>query len=242
MRPPIVWIFTVCWNEAVMMPWFLRWYSSFAEQIIVWDEFSTDGTRDIVKTCPKAELRDWPYHGLDDNKFTFAVNNWYKEARLRADWVMWPDVDEILYHPDPRKHLAESHYACIPARGYAMISEAGPPYPTETGQIFDHVNMGVPQENYNKWLIWRPQCEVIHGIGRHDVPRVNGPISGEMDWKLLHYHYFGTRYTRARNARNYERAVDKKFAWNYAPAAAGHRGTPEWVESMISETRLQKIV
>lgn len=234
-----IWVYTISFNEAVMMPYFLRHYSTFADKIIVFDEHSTDGTRDMVLDCPKAELRDWPFHGLDDERFIQAVNNWYKEARGQADWVMWPDVDEILYHTNPIDVLQNERCAIIPARGYAMISRSGPP--DGDGQIYDYVRMGVPQSNYDKWIIWRPSVEKWHTHGRHDRPMCNGPRSENFQFKLLHYHFFGVEYTRVRNRRNYDRCLDKRFAWNYAPGMT-IRGTEAWVQKMLDTNQLFDVI
>src|SRR3990172_8660514 len=162
---PKVWVFSVCWNEALLMPYFLRHYSTLASQIIIWDEQSTDGTREIIQSCPKAQLRDWPCKGLDDDRFLEAVNNWYKMARGSADWVMWPDIDEILYHPNPLQVLASANGDMVHATGYAMISKGNPP--SGEGQIYDELRTGCRQNNYDKWIIWRPGVEIQHTAGRH---------------------------------------------------------------------------
>lgn len=235
-----VWVFTISWNENPMMKFFLRHYSTFAEKIIVWDENSTDGTQDIIRSCPQAELRHWPHQGLDDDKFIFAVNNWYREAVGKADWVMWPDVDEILYHPCPVQVLeANASYDVLPGMGYAMVSNE--PIPTGDGQIYDYVKTGVPQQNYNKWIIWKPHVQILHTHGRHDVPKCQGRVSGEMDFKLLHYHYFSPEYTASRNQRNYNRACNKRFAWNYAPGM-NIRGTPAWVKEQLDSGNVVPVV
>lgn len=262
-----VWIFTISYNESVMIGYFLRHYSTFADKIIVFDEQSTDGTRDIIKSFPKAELRPWPHKGLDDNRFLEAVNNWYKEARGKADWVMWPDVDELLWHPDPLKSLEHDMRVVqsniVQAEGFGMISESGPP--KHDGQIYEVCNKGIRQDNYDKYIIWRPEIDIKHQHGRHtylagdgrvEHPIVSGPRSDlpwfrsycpatQSGWKLLHYHYFGTAYTQQRNQRNYERAVDKKYAWNYAPKAnfdPKQNGSVAWVEKAIKGGRLQTVV
>jgi len=220
------------------MPYFLRHYSTLASQIIIWDEQSTDGTREIIQSCPKAQLRDWPCKGLDDDRFLEAVNNWYKMARGSADWVMWPDIDEILYHPNPLQVLASANGDMVHATGYAMISKGNPP--SGEGQIYDELRTGCRQNNYDKWIIWRPGVEIQHTAGRHTYgwqwPRCNGRRSTKPNFKLLHYHYFGVDYTRQRNKRNYDRACNKRYAWNYSD---GHNNNPKqngsvaWVKAML---------
>ena len=236
-----IWVFTICWNEALMMPWFLRHYSTFADKIIVFDEQSTDGTRDIVKSCPKAELRDWDGHGLNDVEFQNAVNTRYLEARWNADWVMWPDVDEILYHSDMKRFMSVQQSDVVPSTGYAMIGDLG----SEAGsQIYDIIKTGYPQDNYSKWIIWRPEIEIVHNVGRHDRPKTNARFGSRFEVKLLHYHYFTPEYTKQRNERNKDRAIDKKFAWNYEKPAVdqAHRGTHTWVQGLIDNSRIMQVV
>jgi len=227
-----------------MMPYFLRHYSTFADRIILWDEQSTDGTREIINSFPKAELREWPHKGLDDDRFLEAVNNWYKIAIGKAEWVMWPDIDEILYHDDPIKVVQEAKGDMLPATGYAMISEGVPALPE--GQIYDTVRMGCRQKNYDKSIIWRSDVDVQHTHGRHAYGMEWPKCSGRRyDWvprfKLLHYHYFGVNYTKERNQRNYDRACNKRFAWNYDQSHnrdPNQSGSVEWVRKLMDNNHL----
>src|SRR5881396_391258 len=246
---PRVWVFAICWNEAEMMPFFLRHYSTFAERIVIFDEQSTDGTRELIKACPVAELREWPHKGLDDDRFMDAVNNRYKEARGKADWVMWPDIDEFLYHPEPLKVLGEAKEDALPSTGYALISTNG--FPKGNAQIYQHVTTGIRQPNYDKTIIWRPSVNIHHTHGRHspngDWPGCNGGVKGkDPKFLLLHCHHIGgIEFTRAKNQRNYERAREKRFAWNYS---AEHNSNPlqvgslAWVEDAVNNKKLKQVM
>lgn len=223
----------------------------------MFDEFSTDDTREIVKKCPKAEMRKYPFRGLDDERFLEAVNSWYKESRGKADFVIWADPDEILYHPEPLAMLANCTDDAIQVTGYGMISKEGPPDPkVVVSNIFDVYRMGVRQANYDKITIWRPEVNLQHQHGRHtyldpaggiDWPR--GPRSvcrmGKSGWKLLHYHYFGVDYTAQRNRRNYARAVNKRFAWNYSADTEKNpkqNGTTAWVAAHIQANDMIDVI
>lgn len=239
-----IWVFTICKDEAALIKYFLRHYSTFADRIIVFDEQSTDGTREALAACPLVELREWQGRGLDDEAFVRAINTVYLEARGKADWVMWPDIDELLYAPDVRAVLAEATEDMVLARGYALISANG--IPTGDGQLYEIVRTGFRQPNYDKAICWRPEREIRHTIGRHSYPgqwpRCNGTVGVRARLKLLHAHHAGgVPWTAIVNRRNYERAVNKRYAWNYAP---DHNRNPEqcgslaWVRRLIADRRL----
>lgn len=223
---PKVWTFTVCWNEALLAPWFVRHYSPWVDRMVIWDERSTDGTREILKACPKVDLRDWHSNGLDDEVFMVAVNEWTKEAQNEADYVAFVDIDELLYHPNMLDLLdnlldeSEDIPFVIPATGYALINPAGLVSTDLTGQVYDHVRTGVRQPNYDKRILWRSDLDITQAIGRHyypgQWPKHNGVEALDHGVKLLHLHHLGgVEHTMARNARNYLRARDKKYAWNF---------------------------
>lgn len=224
-----------------MLPWFLKHYETFADKIIIWDENSDDGSRKIIKNHPKCELRDWPYRGLDDEKFLHAVNNWSREAIGKADWIIWPDIDELLWHPDPIAALTAPDGDVIPSVGYALIAKE-PPHLGIGHQIYDVVRTGYRQTNYDKRIIWRTHVEMQHTIGRHtygnDWPRFRGRLASNTEFKLLHCHHLGgVGFTEQRNRRNYARAVNKKYAWNYAPGEKS-AGTEHWVQELIEGNKL----
>lgn len=240
-------VLTICKDEREMIPFFLAHYSTFADRIIVWDEQSTDGTREIIKAHPKAELREWPHKGLDDQRFIHAVNSYYREFQ-DSTWVMWPDVDEFLYHPNMLKLLSESQEPMIAATGYALISKDG--FPRGAGQIYEQVKTGFPQPNYDKIICWRPQFLVQHTIGRHTYPgqwpKCNGqPLSPKPKLKLFHCHHVGgVEHTRQINARNHKRAVDKRYSWNYHEEHNKKEqvGTVAWVEDLLARDALYDVV
>lgn len=240
-------VLTIAFNERPMMELFLRHYSTFADRIVVWDENSNDGTRELIKACPVAELRDWPHKGLDDQKFQHAVNSYYRKFQ-DSQWVMWPDVDEFLYHPNMLEVLRDTKESVIGSTGYALISKEG--FPRGAGQIYEQVKTGFPQPNYDKIICWRPQFLMQHAIGRHTYPgqwpKVNGqPVNPKPKLKLFHCHHIGgVKATELRNQRNYDRAIDKKFAWNMTAEVNTPQqvGTVAWVEDLLARDALYDVV
>lgn len=233
-----VWIFTVCWNEARMAPWFLRHYAPWVDRIIAWVEPSTDGTEEILRACPKVSINRWQHEGLDDEAFMLAVNQCY-QGRMPADWVAFVDMDELLWHPDIVSLLTHAKADVIQATGYALLSPTGWPKDDFHCQIYDHVPTGVPQWNYNKILLSRPRAMLQHTIGRHSYdgtfPKYQGRLMCGSGLKLFHCHYIGgPEDTAERNQRNYDRCRDKKYAWNMVSHDPKQVGTVEWVRESLN--------
>lgn len=236
-------VHTICKNEVEMMKYWLRHYSSFAERIVVLDENSTDGTRELVQSCPIAELRDWPFEGLDDEKFLDAINSPLSPCNA---WLMWADIDELLYHPDILWVLDNAREDVVLSTGYALIAPNG--FPVDDGrQLYEQVLFGVRQPNYDKYICWRYGLPLIHTIGRHTqdgFPRTLGRKGTVPRLKLYHCHHVGgVDFTAAKNKRNYDRAVNKRFAWNYTKEhdRPEQVGTVAWVRDAIENNKLCKV-
>lgn len=244
-----VWVYTICKDEAEMLPWFLRHYEKFADRIIVYDEQSKDGTREILQRHPRVEIREWVGRGLDDEMFTHYVNTIPAEAAGKADWVMFPDVDELLYSPNIEHVLKNASEDMILAHGLALISTGLKWSGLSDRQLYEVVKTGYPQPNYDKYICWRPHVKVTHTIGRHtyppDWPRCEGVKGMIPKLKLFHcHHVWGVEHTKRINARNMERAVNKKFAWNYSESnnTSGQVGTEAWVGRLIDNNLLYDII
>lgn len=223
--------FTILKNESAILPFFLRHYSAFVDKIIIWDEQSTDGTREIIKACPKAELRDWDGKGIDDYKFKTFSEQAYKEARGHFDWCIWPDVDEFIWAPDVRAVLADSNqFDAVTTAGFNMVHDG---LPVDDGrQIWEIAPMGVNAPVYAKKIVFKPDKDLHWSTGKHHL-ECNVTLSPPR-LKLLHYRFLGETYTRERNARNYQSAVDKGHAWSCAPDWTGAH-SPQYAKEIIAE-------
>ena len=97
-----VWAYVICWNEEVMLPYYLRHYEIFCDKIIIYDNMSTDRSQEIIKAHPKCELRLYDSKGeVRDDLYLKIKNHAWKEARGQGiDYVIVGDTDEFLYHPN----------------------------------------------------------------------------------------------------------------------------------------------
>lgn len=234
-------IMMLCYNQADILPFTLRHYSYFADEINVWDDASNDGSREILQAHPKVVLRDWPHpgSGINEDLFLSHAYDWYPKARGLFDWVMWVDPDEIIYAPDIKEILERelaSGTDVIQTRGYNMTGKG---LPKDDGrQIWEILKTGTSAPIYSKPVVFRPEVELRWNRGKHALESCSGKISEPL-LKLLHYRYLGARYTRLKNAKNYDRCGgvggDKGAAWSCSPQWKGEHSAT-WARSIENNT------
>lgn len=227
-----------------MMPYFLKHYSSWVDRLIFYDDESTDKTRVIIAGCPRAEYRPWPgSHGIVDDEFMDFANNQWREAFGHADWVIWVDADEFLYHPDMigtlERYIREG-VELPQIQGYTMVSDH---FPTTDGQIYDEIKTGFPDDIWSKAAVFRSNMK--WNVGRHSYDAdIRLKKSSDYDLKLLHYRCLGMEYLKERHARNWARVPEhcrqKNYGSNCSPGWAGHHGVA-WFEE-ISKRPMKNVI
>ena len=85
--------------------WLNDWlacYEKIADDIIVLDNDSTDGSYEILKAHPKVTsiVRTTGYHEGRDKNLMYA-----EVKKFKPDWCIWVDVDEIFEPGLTRKHF-----------------------------------------------------------------------------------------------------------------------------------------
>lgn len=234
-----VWVYAICKDEKKIVGYFLRHYCTFCDKIIIYDGGSTDGTREEIAACPKAELRNWPgSEGIVDDEFMAFANEQWREAIGKTEWVAWVDLDEFLYCPNITQVLQrylETGVNIPQIGGYTMVSRH---FPTTDGQIYDEIKTGFPDGVWDKKAIFREN--MIWNVGRHSInhPALRIVSSEYPEIKLLHYRALGADYVRWRHARNWARVPERcralNLGTNTAPDAVGHH-TIGWFEEVISK-------
>ncbi len=237
MKDLSIWLFCICRDEARIMPYLLKHYAPWVTKFIFYDGGSTDGTREIIRSCHTAELREWPGSpGIVDDEFRVFANEAWKEARGHADWVIWIDSDEFLYHPDIKGVLARYLHEDVEVpqiQGYTMVSKV---FPTTTGQIYDEVRCGFHDGIWGKPAIFRKHMQWT--VGRHgvDYTGFDPKSSAHPEIKLLHYRALGWDYVQWRHDRNWARVPEKcrvqNLGANTNPDYNGHHGR-SWFKEMI---------
>lgn len=184
----IIHVYVVAYNEEFLMPFFMRHYKQFSNQITVFDNESTDKTAEMAKAEGAVVVPFSTNDTFMDSANIKIKNEEYKKSRGIADWVIVVDTDEFVYHPNFVQLLEEykTEGITLPKiRGYDMI---GDDYPKNGGQIYNTINQGVCQGFYSKRAIFNPLININYEVGAHRCsPRGNVVESKNFDLKLLHY-------------------------------------------------------
>jgi hypothetical protein len=233
------WAFCLAYNEATLIRYWVRHYREFCDKVIVYVDVNTDDGTETIAKQEGATMR--PYSdstGLDDIRYIDFAQEKYKEARGYADWVIWTDVDEILYHPHMHRRLAElkAHGVNVPVvNGYSMFANQPP---VGQGQVYDEIRTGIPSPAYSKVCIFDPMLDIKWTTGKHDATFEQTAIrnvAGE-PFKLLHYRWLGKEWHLARNARNYSRLsqenIERQHGRELYPGATGMY-SESWYEQNV---------
>jgi hypothetical protein len=209
------WAFVLAFNEAVLMPYWLAHYRAFCERMVVYVDAATDDGTDALAQRGGADVRYHRTDGLDDEGFVAFAQEHYAEARGRADWVIWVDADEFLYHPlgiGCRLDFLRGQGVTRPVvQGYQMVADAPPAGPLP---ITEQITRGLPAREYSKTCVFAPELDVRWTPGKHSAS-VQGPDTrddGTDPLRLLHYRYLGHDWLVQRNARNFARMGEAQKA------------------------------
>lgn len=206
-----IWSYVIIWNEELMLPFFLRHYSQFCDRIIIYDNMSTDGSREIIESFKEqVEIEVIPFETsgkFDDYVHIELKQRSIQHAKGSADFIILSDCDEFVFHTDLRGFLSQKLDCSVffPA-GFQMVSD-GFPNPSQCiGPIQQYVGHGEPNPWYVKPMIVNinliDQLEWVEGaheldpgidLGKfyHPIPEEIRPV-GEYKghvwgrWKMLH--------------------------------------------------------
>lgn len=109
-------------NELDIIEPFLRHNHFFFDAMLVIDNCSSDGTRDILHSCAK-ELEnvvfcDFPEFAYDQSQYTTLVTR-FIQSTYRSDFIVFLDADEFISAKD--RAIFENSIAMIPPRGTGMM-------------------------------------------------------------------------------------------------------------------------
>ena len=198
-------LYTFCYNEQEMLPYFLNHYSKIVDKIVVYNNESTDRSMDILNSFKECEIEIRDYNSNneynEDGLIKLKNNCWKNEE---SDYVMVLDVDEILHHPNLKEFLeANPDYDYFKPIGYDMVGNS---VPTDyTKQIYEIIRNGVPSINFSKKVLFKRQFvnDTNFSYGAHSANyKGKKPLSEYVsngDLKLLHYKFIDLEYVIAKH-------------------------------------------
>lgn len=193
---PIVHYYAVCWNEEAMLPFMFDYYEQFVDRFTIYDNYSDDNSKNIIRSHPNTEIIPFRTDGFNDNVHNDIKNNCWKKSRGKADYVIVCDTDEFLYIEDPTKTLDTLLKAKISlplTEGYNMYSTE---YPLKGTSILKQVTKGIQDNAYNKSLIFDPHriVEINYMPGAH-IAKPTGIVKKSSErLKVLHFKNLGLDY------------------------------------------------
>jgi glycosyltransferase involved in cell wall biosynthesis len=204
-------IFSTCWNEILLLPYYIRHYEPFVDRFVILDDNSTDGSLEYLRKHPKVEIRGCRNRGGSyiERSRDFWNTAW-KESLGEADWVINSNIDEHLYHKDIIGYLkscSNQGITILPSSGYEMISHD---VPSVNGRLCDALMLGSPTESLSgassrlsKIMIFDPDAieDINYAVGRHLAnPTGNVIFPEKSELKILHYKFLGLKYLEQRYA------------------------------------------
>ncbi len=206
-------LYTLCWNEEVILPHFLKHYS-FVDKMIVYDNQSDDRSLEILKAEPKVEVRTFDTSGQHHTGELDRIRNQaWVESKGQADFVIVCDTDEFLYHSDlPAllEAMKESGATLLKPHGYEMLGDR-PPLADEN--IFDLYPKGVRTYSFDKCVLFDPNAieKIAYQPGSHVCePTGRVVLFRRPGLALLHFRHLGVEYVR----RRYEACAARRSDFN----------------------------
>ena len=190
-------VFAICYNESVLLPYFVKHYQDMGANITIYDNHSTDGSQDIIRAAG-CNLIPYDSNGqIRDDIYLEIKNNCWKTSK--ADWVIVCDIDEFIVLPSD-----VSKCTMVALTGYDIVGM--PPS-----------KIGTPNKMYNKLAMFRPSQiqEINYLAGCHYAKPVGNIIMSQYAGSLYHYKYISEEYLVARHRMYRARLseINKKHEW-----------------------------
>lgn len=246
-------LYANCWNEARMLPYFMRHYNPIVNKFIILDDGSTDGSIEYLKSQDKVKLIKGDREGtsyIEQSRIFF--NQAWKESRAEADWIITCNIDEHIYHKDLALYLHRcllNGITVLPAQGYEMVSLQ---FPLTQGKLCDQVRLGAlsdklqgPSGTLTKIMAFNPQVieDIYFSNGRHSANptgKVVYPTAVEL--KLLHYKFLGLDYAEMRYAElrtglssvDIAKGLGHQYTWDTGKIRRGYEAVVSLAEVVVS--------
>jgi len=231
---------TMVYNEAFMLPYFLRHYQYLDEIHVLYETDSTDESLEILKRVQNVVIEECHIEGgLDDIEKIRIINNTLHG--IEADWVYVLDPDEFIFPPNesPYDFLKRQNYDVVRSTMYQVyrhrtdkdLNPLLPPIPQRIHGDSDVLSRDQESNRpfkslYIKPNVVRPSSKVQFFPGHHQIDG-NPQVSPEF-YIGAHWHMadptIAIHRRMERTARISERNKAHQMGWqNFNITEAGIR-------------------
>jgi GT2 family glycosyltransferase/SAM-dependent methyltransferase len=223
---------TMVYNEAFILPYFLRHYSYLDEIHVLYETDSTDESLEILMQTPNVVIEEGHIEGgLDDIEKVNIINK--AMQRINADWVYVVDPDELIFPPNnesPHDFLKRQSCDVVRSGMYQVyrhrtdkdLDPSLPPIPqrihgdpdlysTETETI------RTANDTYIKPNIVRPSKHLRFLAGHHFIegdPQTSPELYVGAHWQMAEPSFAIARRME-RKARVSERNKSRQLGWQH---------------------------
>jgi len=194
--------YALAYNEEIILPQFINHYKKFCDKIVIYDNMSTDNTKQIAldNGC---DVISWEAvgGGMNDRAHIEIKENCYKKEREEFDWVITVDADELYSHKDGVDGLLKclekykKQGVTLPkVQGYNMVGE------DESSLDISKITKGAKELSYSKRCIFDPSLDMKWSFGCHPqhgnhLKDIQGVVeSSDAEVLLYHYKYINLPY------------------------------------------------
>lgn len=216
--------YALAYNEEIILPQFIEHYKKFCDKIVIYDNMSTDKTKEIALDLG-CDVFSWEAvgGGINERAYIEIKENCYKKDRDDFDWVITVDADELYSHKDGvdgllkclEKYKREG--VTLPkVQGYNMVGE------DESSLDISKITKGAKELSYSKRCIFDPRLDMKWSFGCHPqhgnhLKHVSGVVeSADTELLLYHYKYINLQYVINRHASYSKRLSDFNKSHNLA--------------------------
>jgi hypothetical protein len=232
---PSIHVFAICYNEQRIIPFFLDHYK-YADRITVYDNESTDNSKDILMTDSRVEIISYStFNTLNDQAYIDIKQTCWKNTD--CSYAIIVDMDEFVYHSNIKNFLRDTNQAAYIPQGYNMVSETFP----EFGSFVSAIPNGVKDNNYSKLCILDTNRvdSIFYELGCHQA-RINmkngtDAICEGEDIKLLHYKNISFDY----RINKHQEYIKRMSEFNTTVGAGIHYTYSEEQQRMEFDTLLK---
>jgi hypothetical protein len=230
---------TMVYNEALILPYFLRHYEYLDEIHVLYETDSTDNTLQLLQNAPNVVIEHCHVEGGNDAiDKTDLINQAMWE--IKDDWVYVVDPDEFIFPPNETPHdfLSRQKSDVVRAAMFQVYRhrterDLDPSLPIIGQRIHGdpEVFSAVPRQNrdynahYVKPIVVRPSRDICFTPGNHSLEG-NANVSPEFylgaHWNMADQAIALVRRMQMR-ARQSERQKALKMGWQ------NRNVTEEWI-------------